>query len=120
MAFEKLEAGATELDGEYPKFDEIGDYVEGNFMGLEQGDYGKQIVIWKGNDPETGLAITQTLPSHKSLKKYYNKLTLGDYIKVELVKIIPSTNEKYSDKKIYDVYVDPDRAVEFAQGVEEE
>ena len=61
MAFKELEAGASELEGMYPRFEEIGDYVEGNFMGLEEGDYGKQIVIWKGNDSETGEAITQTL-----------------------------------------------------------
>ena len=119
MAFKELEAGAVELDGMYPKFDEIGDYVEGNFMGLEEGDYGKQIVIYKGNDEE-GEPITQTLPSHKSLRKYYSQLKMGDYIKVELIKIIKSTNEKYSDKNIYKIYVDEDRAVEFGEGEEDE
>ena len=113
MAWEVVEKGSYELEGLYPKFESVGDYAEGNFMGIEEDDFGnKRIVLFKGND-EDGLPIEQWLPSHADLKKYYNELTVGDYIRVELIKIIPSNNEKYSDKNIYKVLVDHTKDVEF-------
>ena len=118
MAFVEVEKGSCELEETYPKFDEIGDYVEGNFMGFENGDFGKQIIIYKGED-EYGEPITQILPSHKNLRKYYSQIKKGDYIKVELVKILPARSENYGDIKFYKVYVDPDRAVEFEDEEEE-
>lgn len=113
MAFITLEKGASELTNMYPRFDEIGDFVEGNFLGIAEDDFGKKrIELYKGED-EDGELLMQVLPAHADLRKYYSQLNRGDYIRVELVKIIPSNNENYSDKRIYKVQVDPDRAVEF-------
>ena len=113
MAWETIEKGAEELTGMYPKFDEIGQYVEGNFMGLEVDDYNNQrILIYKGTDAEDEL-ITQLLPAAADLKRYYSKLNKGDYVRIEFVKAIPSNNENYSDKKIFKVQVDHSRDVEF-------
>lgn len=121
MAFEEVEKGSCKLEETYPKFDELGDYVEGNLYGFEDGDFGKQIVLYLGDD-EYDEPILQILPSHKSLKKFYSNLEIGDYIKVELVKIVPAKSEGYGDIKFYKVYKDPERAVEFdnEEGVEDE
>lgn len=114
MAWEIVEKGAERLTGMYPRFDEIGDYVEGHFLGLEKDDFGNErITLYLGEDPETGEAKTQQLPSAADLRKYNNKLHRGDYVKIEFLKIIPSNNEKYSDKKIFKVMVDHSRDVEF-------
>lgn len=114
MAFITLEKGASELTNMYPRFDEIGNFVEGNVLGIIDDDYGnKRIELYKGEDSENGEMLTQILPAHADLRKYYSQLNQGDYIRVELIKIIPSDNPEYSDKKIYKVQVDPDKAVEF-------
>ena len=114
MALRTLEKGGQELSGMYPKFEEIGDYVEGNFLGLAVDDYNnKRIEIWKGNDEETGDAITQQLPALADLKRYYTQLEKGMWVHIEFVKVIPSNNENFADKKIFKVQVDDELAVEF-------
>lgn len=120
MAIRTLEKGGQELTGAYPRFDEIGDYVEGNFLGFETDDYNnKRITLWKGNDEETGEAITQMLPAVADLKRYYGQLERGMWLHIELVKTIPSNNENYSDKKIFKVQADEERDVVFDEGEEE-
>ena len=120
MAWEVVEKGAERLIGMYPRFEEIGDYVEGNFMGIEDDDYGnRRITLYIGEDEETGEAKTQQLPPAADLRKYYDKLHLGEYVKIEFIKVIPSNSEKFADKKIFKVLVDHSRDVEFG-GEEEE
>ena len=116
MAFKTLEKGGTELTNPYPRFEEIGDYVEGNICGFTEDDYGnKRIELYKGED-EDGEVKTQLLPANADLKKYYSQLKVGDYVRIEFVKIIPSDNENYSDKKIFKVQLDDSRFVEFEKG----
>lgn len=120
MALRTLEKGGQELTNSYPKFEEIGDYVEGNFLGFEIDDYNnKRITLWKGNDEETGEAITQMLPAVADLKRYYGQLERGMWLHIEFVKTIPSNNENYSDKKIFKVQADEERDVVFDEGEEE-
>ena len=42
MAFRTLEKGAEELSGMFPRFEEIGDYVEGNICDFRVEDYGNK------------------------------------------------------------------------------
>ena len=120
MAWEIVEKGAERLTGMYPRFEEIGDYVEGNFMGIVEDDYGNnRIELYIGEDDE-GEAKTQQLPPAADLRKYYEKLHLGEYVKIEFVKIIPSNSEKFADKKIFKVLVDHSRDVEFGGEEEDE
>lgn len=119
MALRTLEKGGQKLTGLYPRFDEIGDYVEGHFLGLEEDDYGNErISLWLGNDEETGEAKTQLLPSTADLRRYYGQLERGMWLHIELAKTIPSNNENYGDKKIFKVQADEDKDVVF--GDEEE
>lgn len=119
MVRRTLEKGAEELTNQYPRFEEIGDYVEGNFLEFAENDYNnKRIVLYKGNDEETGEAITQMLPAAADLKKYYSQLKPGMWLHIEFAKVIPSNNENYSDKKIFRVDVDDELDVEFAEGDE--
>ena len=119
MVRKTLEKGGQELTGMYPRFDEIGDYCEGNFLGFEIDDYNNQrILLWKGNDDETGESITQCLPATADLKRYYSQLEKGMWLHIEFVKVIPSNNENYSDKKIFKVEVDDERDVVFEEGEE--
>lgn len=120
MVLRTLEKGGQELTGGFPRFEEIGDYCKGNFMGLELDDYdNERIVLWKGNDEETGEAKTQMLPAAADLKRYYDQLNLGDFLIITFVKVIKSKNEEYSDKKIFKVQVDDEKAVEFGDGEDE-
>ena len=113
MAFKTLEKGGEELTNPYPRFDEIGDYVEGNICAFIVDDYGnKRIELYKGEDAD-GEIKTQVLPALADLRKYYSQLKVGDYIRVEFVKVIPSNNENYSDKKLFKVQVDASRFLEF-------
>lgn len=116
MAFKTLEKGGQELTNPYPKFEEIGDYVEGNISDFIIDDYGnKRIELYKGFDEESGEDKYQTLPAHSDLKGYYSQLNIGDYVHIELVKIIKSNNPEYSDKMKYIVQVDEEKAVEFGE-----
>lgn len=117
MALRTLDKGGAELTNPYPRFEEIGDYVEGNICGFTIDDYdNKRIEIYKGEDAETGEVKTQLLPSAADLRKYYSQLKVGDWIRVEFVKVIPSNNEAYADKKIFKVQVDDDKFLEFEEG----
>lgn len=120
MAWETVEKGAERLMNMYPKFEELGDYCEGNFTGLVEDDYGNQrIELYLGEDQESGEPKFQHLPPAADLRKYYQKLNRGEYVRVEFVKIIPSDNEQFNDKKIFKVQVDHSRDVEFGDGEDE-
>lgn len=119
MALRTLEKGAEKLTGMYPRFEEIGDYVEGNFYELATDDYdNERIVLWLGTDDETGEDKFQWLPSNADLRKYYTQLTQGMWVKISLNKIIPSNNENYADKKIFHVQADEELDVEFGDDEE--
>lgn len=121
MALRTLEKGAEKLTGMYPKFDSIGDYVEGNFYELSTDDFdNERIVLWVGVDDETGENKYQWLPAAADLRKYYSQLQQGMWIKISLKKIIPSNNEQYNDKQIFLVQADEELDVVFSEGDDEE
>ena len=88
MAFQKLIVEEDKNSKFWsPKVE--GDYIEGNIAGDAQDQFGnRQIVLDRGTD-ENGEMIKTTLPAHHSLKRYYNHINDGDYVRVTLVKIIP-------------------------------
>lgn len=108
MAFEDV----TEVAPSYWKPGEIGDSIEGNIYEINEGQYGKQLVLDMGDD-ENGEIVTCTLPSHKQLQNFIPKLKVGEYIRVELVKILPAKIEGRNDTMIYKVQKDPDRFEEY-------
>lgn len=108
MAFEDV----IEATPSYWKPEKIGDDIEGNVYEIIEGTYGKQIVLDMGDD-ENGEIATTTLPSHKQLQNFIPKLKVGDYIRVELVKILPAKVEGRNDSMIYKVQKDPDRFEEY-------
>ena len=119
MALRTLEKGAEKLTGMYPKFEGIGDYVEGNFFELAEDDYGNErIVLWLGNDEETGEDKFQWLPAAADLRKYYTQMVRGMWVKISFKKIIPSNNEQYNDKQIFLVQANEELDVEFGDDEE--
>ena len=120
MAVRTLDKGGQELMGAFPKFEEIGDYVEGHFLEFVIDDWdNKCVVLYKGEDEETGEAKTQKLPPAADLRRYYNQFERGMWLHIEFAKVIPSNNEKYSDKKIFLVQADEERDVEFGDAEDE-
>lgn len=75
--------------------DEVGDKIEGLCVAIVTGPFGEQIVI----KIEDGREVT--LPAHADLKKKTRKVFEGDYVWVELVRIIKSNNPDYNDKLLY-------------------
>ena len=75
----------------------------------------QRIVLDMGDDAEGNL-MTTTLPAHAQLQRFIPKLQVGDYIRVELVKLVQPTDEQLAadpsrkPAKIYKVQKDPDRA----------
>ena len=108
MAWKEIEPEETQLD-KYPKFEKVGDYVEGNLYEFDKDGYGnKRMVIEIGEDEE-GELILQYLPTHRHLQNFYKKVAIGDYLHVELVKLIPPKEDQEYPTRIYKVKVDPDR-----------
>lgn len=64
-------------------------------------------------EDEDGELITTTLPAHVHLKRFYVNLNEGDYIKVELTKLIPPKEGDKYPKRIYKVLKDVERGVEW-------
>ncbi len=102
MSFEEVEIGPAEV-GRYWKPENIGDYVEGFIYDFEDGDYGKQIILQLDDDQET------TLPAHAHLRRYYRNLEEGDYIRVEVTRIIPPKGKREYPTFEYNVLKDPER-----------
>ena len=110
MAFEEVEKGPEEI-GRYWNPEEVGAVVEGNIYKFVTDDYGnKRIDLYLGQD-EDDEAILTMLPQHADLKRVYVSLERGDYIRVELIKLIPPKKEDGYPKRIYKVLKDPDRKV---------
>jgi len=114
MAFEEVEKGPEEV-GRYWNADVVGDVVEGNIYKFVTDDYGnKRIDLYLGQD-EDDQAILTMLPAHADLKRVYVNLERGDYIRVELIKLIPPKKEDGYPKRIYKVLKDPERKVEWPE-----
>ena len=112
MAFEEVEVGPEEV-GKYWNPEEVGQSIEGNIYGFTTDNYNnKRIELYLGLD-EDDEPITTILPAHAHLKRYYVNLNEGDYIKVELTKLIPPKGDDKYPKRIYKVLKDVERGVEW-------
>ena len=119
MAFKEVEKGPEEY-GRYWNADEIGTAIEGNIYKFVTDDYGnKRIDLYLGED-EDGSAILCMLPAHADLKRHYVNLERGDYIRVELVELIPPKKEGGYPKRIYKVLVDDERKVEWPDDTDDD
>ena len=113
MAFEEVEKGPEQY-GRYWNPEEVGDAVEGNIYKFVTDDYGnKRIDLYLGQDEDDEAMLTM-LPAHADLKRVYVNLERGDYIRVELTKLIPPRKNGYP-KRIYKVLKDPERKVEWPE-----
>ena len=119
MAFKPVEKGPEEY-GRYWNADEIGTAIEGNIYKFVTDDYGnKRIDLYLGED-EDDSAILCMLPAHADLKRHYVNLERGDYIRVELVELIPPKKEGGYPKRIYKVLVDDERKVEWPDDTDDD
>ena len=104
MALVEIEKGPSE--DKYWKPEQKGDYAEGYLYKFEKGDYGKQIVLYKGYDEDEGEYILQTLPAHADLKRTYVNLTEDAFTRVEVAEVIPPKSKTGNPKYIYKVLQD--------------
>ena len=111
MALVEVEKGPSE--DRYWKPSEKGDYAEGYLYGFEDGDYGKQIVLYKGYDEEKGEYILQTLPSHADLKRTYVNLVEDVFTRVEVVDKEEPKVRGSKPKFIYKVLQDVEDKMDF-------
>ena len=115
MAWEEVEPVAAD---KYWKPEKIGDDIEGNVFEITKDDWNNDRIVLDLGDDAEGNLITTTLPAHKQLLSFIPKLRIGDYIRVELIKQIPPTEEQLekqpdrSPTNIYKMQKDPSRAVE--------
>mgnify|MGYP006958162256 CR=1 FL=1 len=115
MAFQDVE----EAVAKYWNPENIGDNVEGNVMEFKKDNWDKTQIVLDLGDDENGEVMTTTLPGHAHLQRFVPKLEIGDYIRVELIKQIPPTedqlrqNPKRSPTNIYKVQKDPERAINY-------
>lgn len=114
MAFKEVEKGPEEV-GRYWNPEEVGDAIEGNIYKFVIDDFGnKRIDLYLGED-EDEEPIMCMLPAHADLKRVYVNLNRGDYIRVELTKLIEPRGKSKYPKRIYKVLVDEDRKVEWPE-----
>jgi len=117
MAFEDVEEVSTV--GKYWNPEKIGDNIEGNVYDIKKDQWDNDRIVLDLGDDENGNLITTMLPGHAQLQNFVPNLLVGDYIRVELVKQIPPTEEqlaknpKRSPTNIYKVQKDPERAVDY-------
>lgn len=117
MAFEDVTAAAEE----YWAPEEIGDNVEGNVYEIVKDKWDNDRIVLDLGDDEDGNVITTTLPSHAHLRRFVPKLEVGDYIRVELVKLIDPKEEvdadgrKMQPTRIYKVQKDPERKIDYGE-----
>lgn len=111
MAFEEVEKGPEEI-GRYWKPEKVGDAIEGNIYDFVDGDFGKQIDLYRGMTEDGEYDLCQ-LPAHSDLKRAYVNLEVGDYIRVEVKEIKEPTGKSKYGKMIYRILKDNDRALDF-------
>ena len=123
MAWETLEPEeVTEGYSKYPKFEKVGDNIEGNLYEFDTDGYGNKRMVLEVGEDEDGEPLYSYLPSHAHLQRFYKKVAIGDYIRVELVKLIePEENDEnqYPVRK-YKVQVDEDKKVIYKKVISEE
>ena len=116
MAFEDVEE--TIVD-KYWNPEEIGEDIEGNVYEIVKDKWNNKRIVLDLGDDEEGNIIKTTLPSHAQLARFIPNLMIGDYIRVEIIKLIPPTEEelekdpKRKDTRIYKVQKDPDQAIDY-------
>lgn len=118
MAFKDIEPEEeTEGYAKYPKFEKVGASIEGHLYEFETDGYNNKRMVLEVGEDEDGKPLYSYLPSHAHLQRFYKKLKIGDYIRVELVKLIePDENDEnqYPVRK-YKVQVDEDRKVYYKE-----
>ena len=119
MAWQKIE---PEEDGfeKYPKFNKEGDFVEGNLYEYDTDGYGNKRMVLEVGEDEDGEPLLQYLPSHAHLQKFYKGVSIGDFLHVELVKLIEPEKEGDYPIRKYAVKADPERKVEYDDFDEDE
>ena len=121
MAWETLEPEEENNFTKYPKFEKVGDNVEGNLYEFYKDSYGRKGMVLEVGEDEEGEPLLQHLPTHAHLQRFYKKLAIGDYIRVELVKLIEPEEDdenQYPVRK-YKVQVDEDKKVIYEEDDEE-
>ena len=117
MALKVIDKGPSE--DKYWTPEKEGDYVEGYLYKFEKGEYGRQIVLYKGYDEEEGEYILQTLPAHSDLKRTYVNLEMDAWTVVKVVQVIKPKSKTGYPKYIYEVLQDDEKKMEFPKAVED-
>ena len=120
MAWETLEPEEENNFTKYPKFEKVGENVEGNLYEFYKDSYDRKGMVLEVGEDEEGEPLLQNLPTHAHLQRFYKKVEIGDYLRVELVKIIPPKEDQEYPTKIYKVQVDPNRKVIYEEEDDEE
>ncbi|MBQ9024798.1 MAG: hypothetical protein IJ104_00815 [Methanobrevibacter sp.] len=122
MAWEEIEPEEETGYTKYPKFEKVGDFVEGNLYEFETDGYGNKRMVLEVGEDEDGEPLYSYLPSHAHLQRFYKKVAIGDFLRVELVKLIEPDEDddnQYPVRK-YKVQVDPDRSVRYEEEDEDD
>ncbi len=115
MAFEDVEPAVDK----YWNPEQKGDSVEGNLYKIIKDQWGNDRMVLDLGDDEDGHLIETILPAHAQLLSFIPKLSIGDYIRVELHDLIQPTPEQLEADptrkatRIYKVQKDPDRAIDY-------
>lgn len=115
MAFEDIEEDVLE----YWNPENIGDNIEGNVYEITTDQWNNKRIVLDMGDDEDGNLLTTTLPGHAHLQRFVKKINVGDYIRVELVKLIEPKEEtdengkKIQPTRIYKVQKDPERKIDY-------
>lgn len=117
MALKEVEKGPSE--DRYWKPAGVGDYAEGYLYKFEKGDYGKQIVLYKGYNEEEGEYILQTLPAHADIKRAYVNLEMDAFTRVEVSQIEQPKSKTGNPKFIYKVLQDDEDKMDFPTAVDD-
>lgn len=118
MAFEDVEEQEVDV-GKYWAPKNVKDSIEGNVYGFEKDQWGNKRIVLDLGDDENGEVILTTLPGHAHLKRFIPNLETGDYIRVELVKLLePSEDDLAKDPnrsatRIYKVQKDPEKKIDY-------
>ena len=116
MAFEDVEE--TVVDKLWNP-EKIGENIEGNLFEITKDQWGNKRMVLDLGDDEEGNMLTTTLPNHTQLRRFIPNLTIGDYIRVELVKLVEPTPEQLKNDpnrkatRIYKVQKDPEKFEEY-------
>ena len=116
MAFEDVEE--TIVD-KYWNPEKVGEDIEGNVYEITKDQWNNKRIVLDLGDDEEGKMIKTTLPAHAQLQRFIPNLVIGDYIRVELIKLVEPTPEQLEadpnrkSTRIYKVQKDPDQAVDY-------